>query len=120
VYLCNVATLTYASNEYNLGHYLKNNSREMFLEAVYKPLRGLHFNVSYLLGKHGGNQVNGKLENILWKSQVLTAGVNFEFINNANVFLQYQYSDTRGDNTYTPDLFMGITNNLVTGINIGF
>jgi hypothetical protein len=120
VYLCNVATLRYESNEYGLGHYLGNNSRELFLEAVYKPIRGLHFNVSYLLGRHGADQVNGKLEDILWKSQVLTAGVNYEFISNANVFVQYQYSDTRGDTKNTPELFMGITNNLVTGFNIGF
>ena len=119
-YLCDVATLTYASNEYNLGHYLKDNSQEIYLAIVYKPIRGLHFKVDYVFAQHGDDQVRKTLGKILWENQSFTAGLNFEIINNAYVFLQYEYRETRGDVVYTPPIFLGKTNNLVAGFNIGF
>lgn len=119
-YLCNVATLTYASNEYNLGHYLKDNSQELYLAVGFKPVRGLHISVDYVFAQHGDDQVNKTLGKILWENQALSAGINYEFINNAYVFVQYQYSKTTGDVAFTPPIFLGNTNSVVTGINIGF
>ena len=106
-YLCSVATLTYASNEYDLGHYLGDNSQEIYLAIAYKPIRGLHFKVDYVFAQHGDDQVKKTLAKILWENQKLTAGVNYEFINNAYVFLQYEYSKALGDVAYTPPIFRG-------------
>ena len=119
-YLCNVATLTYASNEYNLGHYLKDNSQEIYLAITYKPVRGLHISMDYVFAQHGDDQVNKTLGKILWERQTLGACVNYEIINNANVFIQYEYGQTKGDAMYTPPVFQGNTGSLITGLNIGF
>jgi hypothetical protein len=119
-YLCNVATLTFASNEYNLGHYLKDNSQEIYVAVDYKPIRGLHIRVDYLFAQHGDDQVKKTLGKIVWENQTLTAGVNYEIINNVYVFGEYMYSKTKGGNTYTPPIFHGNTNSVVGGFNIGF
>ncbi len=37
-----VPTLTYESNNYNMGYYLRDNSREIYISVEYKPIRGLH------------------------------------------------------------------------------
>ncbi|MGF1587420.1 MAG: hypothetical protein ACFCUM_19040, partial [Bacteroidales bacterium] len=38
---------TYETNNFNLGHYLKDNSRELFLALNVKPLKGLSLDVTY-------------------------------------------------------------------------
>ncbi len=48
-----VPTLTFESNYYNMGHYLRDNSQEIYIAAEYKILRGLHVRAYYLLAQHG-------------------------------------------------------------------
>ncbi len=52
-YKHSIPTLTYASNSYNLGHYLGDNSEELYLSLQIKPIRGLDFKLSYTDAKHG-------------------------------------------------------------------
>jgi hypothetical protein len=48
-------TLTYASNSYNLGHYLGDNSAEMYLALLYKPIRGLDLKLSFTDARKGND-----------------------------------------------------------------
>ena len=120
VYLCNVATLTFASNEYNLGSYLMDNAQELYLAVSYKPCRGLHITADYVFAQHGDNKVTQTLGNIVWKKQAITVGIKYEIINNAYAFIQYEYSNITGDAGFTPPVFLGNVTGLATGINIGF
>ena len=99
---------------------MKDNSQEIYLAIVYKPIRGLHIRADYVFAQHGDDQVKKTLGKIVWENQTVTTGVNYEFINNAYVFIQYEYSKTSGDVVYTPPIFLGNTNSLVAGFNIGF
>jgi len=116
-YYSSVPTTTYESNRYPLGNYLRSNSQEFYVALSFKPIRGLRADASYLLARHG----EGKdLKSLDFRNQVISAAVRYEVINNAYVFVEYQRRSVEGDVLYTPSVFLGNTNNLVAGINIGF
>ena len=41
VYTHSIESLTWASNSYNMGHYMGDNAQSIFVEASYRPLRGM-------------------------------------------------------------------------------
>jgi hypothetical protein len=110
-------TTTYESNQYGLGSYLRENSMEIYAALCWKPIRGLRFDGSWLLAKHGEGLTLGSLD---YKDQEIALSARYEVINNAYVFLEYQRRQVEGDVKYFPALYSGNTNSLVTGINIGF
>ncbi|MGC3977964.1 MAG: hypothetical protein QM751_06865 [Paludibacteraceae bacterium] len=55
VYKHSIDVLTWASNSYNLGNYLGDNSQEMYLSLDYKPIRGLDLSLNYTNAKHGND-----------------------------------------------------------------
>jgi len=116
-YVSAIHTTTYESNRYGLGHYLRENSQEFYVALSFKPIRGLHVDASYILAKHGQGE---NLRLLDFRNQVISATVKYEVINNAYVFIEYQWRQVEGDVRYTPPVFLGNTNNLVSGINIGF
>ena len=120
VYLCNVSTLTYASNNYNLGHYLGDNSSEIYLAVSYKPIRGLHAKVDYSFARHGDDQERKTMSEVIWETHKMTAEVKYEIVLNTYIYLQYVFSKSFGDQDFTPPQFRGHVNNLVAGFNIGF
>ena len=132
-----VPTLTFASNYYNLGYYLRDNSQEIYAAIEFKPVRGLHVKGSYALAQHGpdyaydlnddeGDFVDEHpfMERVTWQNQTISLGARYEFINNAYIFAEYILSDITGDeeqvNYYTPEFFRGKQNTISAGFNIGF
>ena len=124
-----VSTLTFASNKYNLGSYLQDNSQEIYVEVGYRPLRGLIAEISYLYAERGEDaSFEGVqdpysvplLQGLTWKEMAVGVSVRYEIINNAFVFVEYFYRQNSGDVKYTPPMFVGNTNTLVAGFNIGF
>jgi len=128
-----VSTLTYASNLYNMGYYLRDNSQEFYAAITYKPIRGLHLKASYTLAQHGpdydyilgtGVDTHPFLYNVEWENETIELVATYEFINNAYVFAQYLIGNVSGDEEkvkmYTPEFFRGETNVISAGFNIGF
>ena len=139
-----VPTLTYESNYYNMGYYLRDNSQEIYVCLAYKPMRGLHLKASWLLAQHGPDyeyEIHGDtdvtshpfLEKVKWQNQTLSFKATYEFINNAYVFVEYINSDISGDidiyppdivydyvDIYTPEFFQGQNDIISAGFNIGF
>ena len=111
-----IPALTYASNGYNLGSYLGDNSREIYLAACYKPIRGLDLSLSYTNAVHGNeynyinvnNIINPILSqpvpgNITWSNNTIGLNARYEIVNNTYAVLNVSYSDIRGYNlTTTP------------------
>ncbi len=123
------STLTYASNLYNLGYFLRDNSQDICVKLGYRPLRGLDVNVTFEQAEHGTDlqydQVADPyavpvLTGLTWQSRKMGASVKYEFTNNAYVFLEYMNNNNSGDPQYTPPYLTGNTNTLMTGFNIGF
>lgn len=46
-YTHSIAPLTYASNSYNMGHYMGDNAQSAFVELSYRPVRGLSLKLNY-------------------------------------------------------------------------
>ncbi|MEZ5199013.1 MAG: hypothetical protein R2764_22320 [Bacteroidales bacterium] len=131
-----VPTLTFASNYYNMGYYLRDNSREIYISAEYKLLRGLHLKAYYMLAQHGPNyeyDINNPdervdshpfMERVIWQNRSFSFKTTYEFISNAYVFAELLLSDVSGDEEYvelyTPQFFRGNQTTLSVGFNIGF
>jgi hypothetical protein len=131
-----IATQTYASNLYNMGHYLRDNSRELYLALDYKPLRGMHFSLSYTLAQHGDDysyadcandpdcnlHVLPILKNITWENHSLDFRASYELFYNTSFYLNYRYADIGGVlmEKYTPEFYWSHTNTVQMGFNIGF
>lgn len=147
-YKHSVETLTWASNGYNLGHYLGDNAQSIYTELSYKPVRGLNVSLSYTLDcKY--NSYNYLRENIstilaqepydklLYRNDIVALNAIYELLPHFYITLDVSYNYVRtfdnpstlvrGENTVTakqymsswvPVYFQG--RNLTTSIGLSF
>jgi len=135
-----ISTTTFESNMYNLGHYMRDNSHEIYLSLQYKPIRGLKLMFFYNFAEHGNNYVYGEyepgdgapiLQDITWRKNVIGIKTKYEIVNNAYVFLNVTLGNIQGFDVddisasdylqmFTPEFFHGKTNTISFGANVGF
>jgi len=126
-----IATTTFASGNYVLGNYLRENSQEIFVAASWHPLRGVLLSASYTLSEHGddipyafnaGYEVDNIpfMKNKTWQNASFGLSARYEFVNNGYFFVQYLNSNHQGDVGFLTTTMRGKTNTLNMGINIGF
>jgi len=134
VYQHHAKTQNYTSNSYNMGHYLRDNSREYYINLNYHPLRGLQFNLSYTLSQHGDdyniNDPDAKVhsdpifKNIIWQKNQIQFNASYEIVSNSYLFFTLNHQNITGEQSaiekYTPDYYWGKTNTFTFGANIGF
>lgn len=46
-YTHSIDVLTWASNGYNMGHYMGDNAQSIYVELAYRPIRGMRLKLSY-------------------------------------------------------------------------
>lgn len=111
-YKHSIPSLTYASNSYNLGHYLGDNAQEVYAALQFKPLRGLDFKLTYTDAKHGNeydyirrgisNGIQGKVDDIIsqpslgeviWSNKCLAFQGTYEIFNNTYMVFKAEMSD---------------------------
>ena len=139
-YQHNIATTTFQSNQYLLGHYLRDNSNDLFFSIRYKPVRGLTLDLAYTLAKHYNDYIYNfdpgldalpVMQDLTWRNNELALHGRYEFLNNAYVFAGLVFGNAEGfdvDNEpakyyldrYSPALFQGKTTTFRAGFNIGF
>jgi len=111
-YKHSIPVLTWASNSYNLGSYLNDNSQEIYLALRYKPIRGLDLGLSYTSAEHGNEYdylrrdgvadaitkiiSQPVLGDIIWSNKTIGFNAQYEVINNAYALINVAYSDIRG------------------------
>jgi hypothetical protein len=129
-----VNTTTFESNEFNMGHYLRDNSEEIFLGIRYRPISQLYLSASVTYSRTGENYPylgtggSGKglpfIEQTKWKNNFISFKARYEIINDGFVFGGVDYGKVTGDSAYveayTPALFRGKTTTLNAGFNVGF
>ncbi|MFH1514797.1 MAG: hypothetical protein ABIG42_04985, partial [bacterium] len=126
-----IPATTFASGDYSLGHYLRDNSYEYYLAIGYKPIRGLLVQASCTLAAHGdeykydhqqGISVDQLpyMKNKTWQNSEIAVSARYEYTANAYFFLEYLNSARTGDVRYQTGFMHGKTNTLVAGVNIGF
>ena len=109
-YKHSIEALTWASNGYNLGHYLGDNAQEIYMAVQYKPIRGLDLKLSYVNAVHGKEYdfVRDGILNIIsqpslgpviWSDETIGVKAVYEVFNNAYAIVDFGYSNIRGYNT---------------------
>jgi hypothetical protein len=126
-----IATTTYASNYYNMGHYMRDNSQEIYVAMDWKPARGLLVHGSYTLAEHGDDilytNVSGSdlikvpfMKNKTWDNNQFELTTRYELSSGIYFWLQYLNTNRSGDLKFGPEIMHGQTNTLVAGVNVGF
>lgn len=124
-----VETTTFESSSHNMGHYLRDNSQEIYFDIGYRPLRTMKLELFYMYAKKGdeyGLNVTARrglpfIETVQWENTTLGFRGNYQVINDGFVFAQFAHSNIRGDvEHYTPSLFHGKTFTISAGLNWGF
>lgn len=128
-YKHNIPTTTFESNGYNLGHYLMDNSQEIYVSVMHKPFRTLSLKLSYLFAQKGkdyddlgGSRLgNPFMDTVEWENKTIAFRASYQIINDGYVFLNYVNSNITGDvNKYTAPVFHGKQNTISFGANFGF
>ncbi len=128
-----ISTTTYESNKYNMGHYLRDNSDEIYFSISYKPIRGLHLKAEAFVARHGPDEkyddgadivATPFMETVAWKNTTYAFNARYEIVNNVYVYATATWSDIIGDEElvkkWTPAFYRGDQMTLSGGFNIGF
>jgi hypothetical protein len=127
-----IESTTFASNQYNLGHYLGENADEIYGAIEYVPMKNLRFKAGLWHVRKGTPHVyeiiNGNanvtglefLETIDWSQTGASFSAEWEVINGTVVFLEMLYLDSEGNEAYTPEFLSGQVISAEGGFRIGF
>jgi hypothetical protein len=123
-----VPTLTFQNQGYNLGYYLKDNSREWYVAFDYKPLRTLDVNLYFIDAIRGPDYTelgtprvgNPPLVTVQWHNTSYGLKASYQVINNLYTWFSFAYSDIRGDARWSPEYFFGRKNTINLGVTFGF
>lgn len=121
---------TFATNTYNLGHYLRDNSVELYLKAYTKPIKNLLINLEYINARKGPNYRMEKttswgkdfISEVRWQRKALIGSITYQPTNDLYINLGVENSHISGPdiNLYTPKFMQGKTTTIFGGINFGF
>jgi hypothetical protein len=126
-----VPTLTFESNRYNLGHYLGDNARELFIEAGARPFRGVDVNISYTHANKGpdhtllGTKRVGIIpfSPVVWTSDEIQLTASWQLIHDVWLTAGYTHRETSGDpiyvERYSPPFWRGKNGAFQIGLRVG-
>ncbi len=134
VYQHHTLTQDYRSNNYSMGHYLRDNAQEVYFGFRYNPIRGLNLELSYTLAQKGDDyDINNPqarvhsdpvLENIIWQNRRIQISANYEIFYNTLLFASWNFQNISGQNEviekYTPEYYLNTKHTLTAGFHIGF
>jgi hypothetical protein len=123
-----VPTLTFETQHYNLGYYLRDNSREWYVAVDYKPVRTLNIGMYFIDAIRGPDYTelgtdrvgNPPLASVEWRSTVFGLKASYQIINDLYTWLNFTSSNVTGDKRWSPDYFYGRKNTLNLGVTFGF
>ena len=137
-----VSGLTYASNKFGLGHYLMDNSQEIYIGVRVKPIERLYLKAEYFYAMHGDdfdyNFHSGYspvsipvLKNKTWDNTTIGFYATYELLNRVYVNLYFTATNTKGYDLngrkaqdylkkFSPEFYWGNQNTFGFGFNMGF
>lgn len=106
-YTHSVDVLSYTSNDYLMGHYMGDNSQNIFAEIKYKPVRGLSLAFSYTNDTkyNNYNYLRSEIINIIsqkpfaertYQNDIFAFDAVYEIFNNCYAVINMQYNNARG------------------------
>jgi hypothetical protein len=123
-----IPTVTFQDQGYNLGYYLKDNSREWYLAFDYRPARTLDINLFFLdairgpdYTELGVNRVgNPPLVTVQWHNTSYGLKASYQVINDLYTWFSFTAGNITGDARWSPEYFFGRKNTLNLGVTFGF
>jgi hypothetical protein len=123
--------ILYASNWYNLGHYLGDNAQEFFAKIDFKPYNTLEIETWFSFAQKGTDYVYTRkppfnaglqfMENVDWEQQQFGLRIRLQLINDLFVFVEAEKQDVWGNyQRYNSDFYQGNTRTWSFGMNFGF
>lgn len=134
-------TTTYASNKYNLGHYLRGNSVDSYFSVSYLLPKSIKVKASYNYAVHGNDYAydyNGPipvdelpvLKEKSWSRSSFMLHAEYFPVQHLRFFVSYCFDDVQGFdldgktaqdylNKFSPAYLHGKTNSLIIGFNLG-
>ncbi len=140
VYKHRVPTTTFETNTFNLGHYLRDNSDEIYGAVDIRPFRGLLLRGDITYARHGNeyDYITGSnadelpfMKDITWRNITISFTSRWEFIHDSWLYLNVSKSSIKGYDVdgktaqyyldlYTPKSFQGDNLIITAGLNFGF
>lgn len=141
-----IPTVTFKSNQYIMGSYLRDNSEEIYLAVRYKPIRGLDIQASYTWMRKGKDyqkifdndeadqhpEINLDQEEIRiglpfineerYSNKTIAFKASYQVINDGFVFIEAKRNSFGGPDKeiYTNPYFLAGDNIVSFGMNFGF
>lgn len=137
VYKHFIPTTTYETTQFNLGHYLRDNSQEIFVMLEWRPLPRLRTYINYTFANKGEDNPDDRVtlnpntgrpvslgrsfqETVIYEKHEIGLGVNYEIVNGVSASIKYWYV-TLDDATgiYTPAYFLNSPHNASFSLKVG-
>ena len=114
VYRHIIPATNFETNNFTLGHYLKDNAREIYANVKYKPLSRLIIRLEYTNIKKGPDyhKVNVSsrhglpfMDYVVFENQIINFDVSFRIKNNITIWSGYRYMQPSGDLRFIPAVY---------------
>ncbi len=123
-----IPTITYETNIYNLGNYLKDNSREWYVSIDYRPARAMNITLYFIDAIRGPDYTelgtdrigDPPLASIEWHNTAVGWKASYQVINDLYTWIAASYSEISGDERWSPEYFYGYKTTLNIGATVGF
>lgn len=123
-----VPVLTFENQGYNLGHYLKDNTRSLFAAVDYYPLRGLGVRLWYEYAVRGPDyqSIGGDriglpyIDSKEWELKSYGADLRYLVTGGVAVTASFIWSSVTGEEDWTPPHLVGNKTRISGGIIWGF
>ena len=135
-YAHRVPTLTYESNDFNLGHFMGDNTSSLFFATWWKFSPRWTVNVLFEKLQKGTQHIydlnapipvdeKSFLENIIWEAKIIEISLEWSPVSNLSVFSHCRYKKVNAEDEATRLLYESqseIGNNLIifAGLKYGF
>jgi hypothetical protein len=133
VFRHNVTTTTFESNEYNLGHFLEDNARDIYAAIEFKPIRTMKITGYYNYSEKGPDHTllgtmprttMTPISPVVWESSRIGIKTSIQIINDMYLRVGYEWREVGGEEEYvemwTPEVYWGKTGTWKVGLNYGF
>lgn len=131
-YQHDITTTDFTSNAYNMGHYLRDNARELYAYLRFKPLKSLSLTLDYTKVDKGEEYGydrssadltrHGFIEEVKYQYRAWDLALRYQLAYNMFFNFSVGKSSTSGDDVslYYPSVLSGDKLNVSFGANIGF
>jgi len=124
-----VEMTTFASNRFNLGHYLRDNAEEIYVSVLYKPWSTLRLQGKFLYARKGREYAGDRtgiyagqpfIPYTDWKNRMVALSSSWQVLGSLFLSVEMQNTIFTGNPVYTAPYFWGHQLTWIIGMSYGF